>query len=196
MLNTERKLTVGLLLCGASLLSLAGMAGATSMSVGDPFLGHSWDQNWSETSAGGFDTMTALILNQPGSTFESPGIVSIGGGWTVTPVDATGKAVAAFGATQTSLQFTTRFNGNPSDYTPSAPFQIELTFLKTPRVSLDSIGAAAPQLVDMTTWTWDGSGWSTGLPGDGTSPVPDGGASLLLLGLGSLGVAGFRKLGK
>lgn len=177
-MKDKTKASVGSLLCGAALLAVAGSVQATSMSVGDPFVGHSWDQSWSETLPGGFDTLKATITSATG-TFELPGLISNSAGWAVN--SPTLISVSASGALVTTLQFTTRFNDTPGTFSSANPLDVAFVFSSSDGSS------------ERADWEWNGSVW-TASTADGVSPVPDAGLSLLLLGMGILGIGAFRKM--
>jgi hypothetical protein len=150
---------------------------ATLIAWGDPVLGHSWDQFWQKTSPTDFDAFTGTILAPATSEFKSPGILSIStadGAWFVDGMVAT--QVAAHGADTKVLEFKTHLEGLPSDYTTSNPLTIRFDF------------SYHGSVIDESVVMFDGTSWS-GAP----LSVPDGGTTLLLLGMTACGFRLFRK---
>src|SRR5438105_2735693 len=77
--------------------------------VGDPFLGHSWGQAFTDTNsyAPSFDTIQISYIQ--GSTFEYPAIQALG--WTTT---GNTTYETASGPATTFLLFNLMFNGSPT----------------------------------------------------------------------------------
>ncbi len=177
MAKRRLKLGIQVLLAAVLPLVIAHRAQATTVSWGDPFLGHSWDAAWNESSSTSFDSLQATILGPSSAKFESPGLFNVGGGWGVGSVSGDQKAVSAAGAVMSSLQFSTRFIDDPTPYTPGNQLFLDFKFKK------DGV------VVDESLWSFDNvNGWV-----DPPIGVPDGGASLVLLGLSALGLVAFRK---
>jgi hypothetical protein len=167
------KLAAALLIAGSSLVGMTPGVKANPVPWGDPALGHSWDQLWVETSDQAFNTVRATIIAPPDGSFESPGFVGFSvGSWVIQ--SATIREIVAQGPDTDRLEFITHFAGLPGDYTPLNPFVMDLYFLHDTTV------------VDAQRWIWDGNVWV-----DPPPDVPDGGATLLLLGFSALGMAAF-----
>ena len=165
------------LLAAGALVGVAPKAGANPVPWGDPALGHSWDQLWMEMSDQAFNRVIAQIAAPPNANFEAPGFLSFSdSSWFLQ--SSTAGLIVATGAATDHLEFTTHFTGAPSDYTALNPFIIDMWFLNGANV------------VDAHRWIWDGNLWVDPDPSDPPS-VPDGGATVLLLGFGVLGMAAF-----
>src|ERR1051325_5068270 len=167
---------IALLISGWLLVGMTSRVQATSIPWGDPVLGHSWDQLWVETSDLNFNNLIARIVAPPASTFEPPGFLGFSvNSWVVQSM--TDREIRAKGADTGRLEFASHFNGLPTDYTPESPLVLDLFFFHDTTV------------VDSHAWVWNGSVW-VAQPAAG---IPDGGTTLLLLGLSSLGMAWLRK---
>jgi hypothetical protein len=162
-----------------SLILLSPRAQAISVPWGDPVLSHSWEQLWVETLDQTFDSLTAKIILPPGSEFEAPGFSGFSAAdWVVQSISA--RDVLAQGADATRLEFRTHFVGLPSDYSSDNPLVFDLRFFND------------GNQVDGHRWIWDGTSWTDPQP-PVVGAVPDGGASLVLLGFSALGLAWFRR---
>ncbi len=179
MAKSHIKFAIGFLLAGAIVCRIAPSAQATMVSWGDPFVGHSWDAAWSESSSANFNSLQATILAPPGATaqFEAPGLSSLSSDWAVGSLSADHKSISASGPSAQNLVFSTRFIGSSDDYTPDNKLLVDFRFTHD------------GQVVDEKLWAFDNvNGW-VDPPG-----VPEGGASALLLGLSGLGIAAFRRV--
>ncbi len=177
MAKSQLTFKMSLLLAAVAFVGVMPRAQATTVSWGDPFLGHSWDAAWNESSSTSFDSVQATISGPSSAKFESPGLFGVGGGWGVGNVSGDQKEVSAAGNLLSSLQFSTRFIDDPTPYTPGNELFLDFKFKKSGVV------------VDESLWSFDTvNGWVDPAP-----PVPDGGASLILLGLSALGLVAFRR---
>jgi hypothetical protein len=173
-----------LLIAAAMSLVMAASAPTASaglITVGDPFITNSWGQRWNESGVGLFDKMEFFIVSGE-SRFEDPGIANFSsGGWTGAVVNP--SYALASGAALTSMDFDSRFTGNTSPITFYFLAWQDVTLLEFVRV------------------TWNG-GWSyaslnTNSSGqydfDRSPAVPDGGATLVLLGGALMGLGALRR---
>jgi hypothetical protein len=177
MRDGQLKLALGLLASATLFLSGSPQVQATSIPWGDPVIGHSWDQLWVETLDRNFDALTAKTILPPGSEFEAPGFLGFSvDGWAVTSM--TSRDLSAQGPDTARLEFKTHFSGLPTDYSPENLLVFDMRFFDN------------GQQVDAQRWIWDGSSW---VDPPAPTTVPDGGMTLLLLGLSSLGVVWLRK---
>jgi hypothetical protein len=181
---TRSRRVDGFLLSIALLVTLSQAVQATTIPWGDPVLGHSWDQYWTASLDQNFDSLTLTVVRPPLSTFERPGFFgfSAESGWIAETLLTDSKEISATGPDTMSLQFWTHFNGEPTDYSAVNPLVVKFAF------SNDG------QLVDWQYWIYDGDTWFD--PHDEpTFPaaVPDGGTTLLLLGIGTFGMVWLRK---
>ena len=171
------KIVAVLLTAGSSLIGVAPGVQANPVPWGDPALGHSWDQLWVQTSDHAFDTVVARIVAPPLANFESPGFLGFSvDSWVIQ--SATARQIVAQGAATDHLEFTTHFSGFPTDYSADNPFVIGFYFYNN------------NNFIEGHLWTWDGNIWVDPPDGDPLA-TPDGGSTLLLLGISAFGIAAF-----
>ncbi|MDB6032605.1 MAG: hypothetical protein JWM16_2943 [Verrucomicrobiales bacterium] len=163
-------------LCAIALsLGFGTPARATSIPWGDPILSHSWEQMWTASLDGGFDGLKASILLPPVATFENPGFdFDSSSGWSGTSAT---RLASGYGSLTTSLEFKIHFNNLPTDYTDANPLGVLFNYYR---------GA---DLVQQEYWIYNGKEWV-----DPPAPsVPDGGTTVLLLGVSAMGLGWARK---
>lgn len=164
------------LLAPALLLAVPSRTHADLVPWGDPVIGHSWDQLWVQSLDQPFDTITAKMVQPPDTIFEAPGFLGFSvSGWTITSM--TTREMVAQGPDTTRLEFKTHFSGLPTDYTAESPLIFDMRFFDN--------GTE----VSAQRWIWDGATWVDPPP----PGVPDGGATLVLFGLSTLGLVLLRK---
>ena len=177
--NCLIKLFVVVLTVGSILLGSAPKAQAIAVPWGDPVLGHSWVQFWTLTQDDVFDMVVARISAPPAASFEAPGFFNFSAGsWSIQ--SATAQELEAHGPATDRLQVNTHFFGLPDDYSATNPLILDFYY------SYREVYVAEERCI------WDGSFWSqpqVGVAESGTLRVPDGGGTLLLLGVSLMGMS-------
>ena len=178
MRNSLAKLLAVVLTAGSLLVGAAPGARANAVPWGDPVLGHSWVQLWVVTLDDVFDTVFASISAPATASFEAPGFLNFSAdSWSIQ--SGTARELRALGAATHRLEFTTHLVGFPEDYSAANPLVMDLSFVLGESYSGGN------------RWIFDGNGWVTppvGVAEAGSLNVPDGGVTLLLLGVSLLGM--------
>jgi hypothetical protein len=150
--------------------------------VGAPQEQNSWGQLF---KAGGrnfgisFDSFEAVSLG--GDVFESPGFTDLSdGGWSATWFSA--SSIRAEGSFMTDLRFRIHFLGD----SPTSTVNMEVQFYNS------TLGQTPVASVKAD---WNGATWSlvNNPPGFDPPSAPDGGVTLLLLGMSLSGLAWLRR---
>ena len=179
--NSLIKLFAVVLTVGSILIGAAPGARATVVPWGDPVLGHSWVQLWVVTSDQLFDTVFASISAPADANFEVPGFLNFSAdSWSIQ--SETARKLRAQGAATHRLEFKLHFVGFPGDYSAANPLVVNLSWVLVE----SDIGG--------TQFIFDGNGWAPptfGAAEASHTSVPDGGVTLLLLGMSLLGMTTF-----
>ena len=182
--NSLIKLFAVVLTVGSILLGSAPQARAIAVPWGDPVLGHSWVQFWTLSSDDIFDMVVARISAPPAASFEAPGFFNFSAGsWSI--LSETAQSLEAHGPGTFNLEVRTHFVGLPDDYSVANPLILDFNF------SYLELSLTKKQYI------WNGSSWSppqsppqvVEVAASGRLSVPDGGATLLLLGVSLMGMS-------
>ena len=158
----------------ATALAISPLALAQLTLVSDP----PDSQEWNETGVGNFTTID-MFVETPGTTFNATGNYPESSLWTSTSVNPTFYTFT--GSALNDLNFYTSVTATSLPYT------------------FDFYALNGTSVVDSAIVTGGSGVWSIGslpaskLAGENTTPVPDGGMTLTLLGLAVAGLAGLRR---
>lgn len=172
-----RKRIVALLV--GAILMMATSAMATVISVADPIVTQSWDQQFNESGIGNFNKMEIFMLSPTPDQFENPAFRSFSDGSWTNPI-AYPKYALATGALSTNLNFNIHFGGVSSD---------PLSFV------FAAWDGAILKEAALANWNngWSFSAYTGNLNDlDRSAPVPEPG-TMMLLGAGMLGLAIYGK---
>lgn len=152
---------------------------ANLMSIGDPFDSDSWGQGFVNSSGPYYAFDKMLVSSISGAGFEAPAFRNFStGGWSTTQSGSVLWAVAAgptVGA-DSSITFDVIFNGSRST-----------------ALAFDFYAFQGDALKEATRATWNGSGWNFSVSPAAPPTVPDGGGTLVLLGVAAFGLGFLHK---
>jgi len=206
MKANKLKAMVSALLVGSAVLYLSSTAEAALMTVGGPQEGNSWSQGFSYSGLEATSLEAFITVDGGGGPFEAPGVSislaidnalnDVTAGWAgglVNPLYALATGTAA-----SFINFDLLFLGDP-DFPDGVAAPLSLDLLLWSGAPL----AVGSDVVVSGKFTWvDGAFNFTPTAADDptgfgyardTTSVPDGGTTLILLGLATMGMSALRR---